>query len=187
MFESSLGQTFQRLQSHILDLRGGVQYNGPMNLHGVGKIVAERRRSRGLTLRALAAEAHVGRSTLAALEAGKLAELGYAKVARICDAVELVLEARPLSLEKPLTRHRHLAEPAGRELTKAAIEDVVLRGDLDAWRGLVRALQRDTSGRLARRARDVLAGSDRSDSRVHAFSTLLSGAVKRRRIGAAPV
>ncbi|MCX7040458.1 MAG: helix-turn-helix transcriptional regulator [Spirochaetes bacterium] len=156
-----------------------------MNLHGVGTIVAERRRSRGLTLRALAAEAHVGRSTLAALEAGKLTELGYGRVARICAAVDLVLEARPLALEKPLMHHRHLAETAGRELTKTAIEDIVLRGDLDAWRGLVRALQRDTSGRLARRARDVLAGSDRSDSRVHAFSTLLSGAVKRRRIAAA--
>jgi transcriptional regulator with XRE-family HTH domain len=177
--------TSGRLQSHILDFRGGVQYNGPMNLHGVGTIVAERRRSLGLTLRALAAEAHVGRSTLAALEAGKLTELGYGRVARICAAVDLVLEARPLALEKPLTRHRHLAEPAGREPTKAAIEDIVLRGDLDTWRGLVRALQRDTSGRLARRARDVLAGSDRSDVRVHAFSTLLSGAVKRRRIAAA--
>jgi transcriptional regulator with XRE-family HTH domain len=175
------------LQSHILDFRGRVQYDGLMNLHAVGKIVAEQRRSRGLTLRALAAKAHVGRSTLAALEAGKLAELGYAKVARICDAVDLVLEARPLALEKPLTRHRHLAEQAGRELTKAAIEDIVLRGDLDAWRGLVRALQRDTSDRLARRARDVLAGSDRSDPRVHAFSTLLAGAVKRRRIAAAHV
>jgi hypothetical protein len=98
---------------------------------------------------------------------------------------EIVREARPLALEKPLIHHRHLAEPAGRELTKAAIEDIVLRGDLDAWRGLVRALQRDTSGRLARRARDVLAGSDRSDMRVHAFSTLLSGAVKKRRIAAA--
>jgi transcriptional regulator with XRE-family HTH domain len=158
-----------------------------MNLHGIGKIVAERRRSRGLTLRALAAKARVGRSTLAALEAGKLAELGYGRVARICDAVDLVLEARPLMLEKPLTHHRHLAEPAGRELTKAAIEDIVLRGDLDSWRGLVRALQKDTSGRLARRARDVLAGSDMSDVRTRAFSTLLSGAVKRRRIAAAHV
>ncbi len=158
-----------------------------MNLHGIGKIVAELRRSHGLTLRALASEAHVGRSTLAALEAGKLAELGYSKVARICEAVDLVLEARPLSLEKPLTRHRHLTESAGRELTKAAIEDIVLRGDLDTWRGLVRALQKDTSGRLARRARDVLAASDRSDARVRAFSALLSGAVKKRRIAAAHV
>ena len=158
-----------------------------MNLLGVGKIVAERRRSRGLTLHALAAKAHVGRSTLAALEAGKLAELGYGRVARICNAVDLVLEARPLMLEKPLTSLRHLTEPASRELTKAAIEDIVVRGDLDAWRGLVRALQTDTSGRLARRARDVLAGSDRSDPRVHAFSTLLSGAVKKRGIAAAHV
>ena len=158
-----------------------------MNLHGVGKIVAERRRSRGLTLSALAAKAHVGRSTLAALEAGKLAELGYERVARICDAVDLVLEARPLMLEKPLTPHRHLTEPASRELTKAAIEDIVLRGDLDSWRGVVRALQKDTSGRLARRARDLVAGSDRSDVRVRAFSTLLSGAVKKRRIAAAHV
>ena len=158
-----------------------------MNLHGVGKIVAERRRSLGLTLRALAVKAHVGRSTLAALEAGKLAELGYGRVARICEALDLVLEARPLPLEKPLTRHRHLAEPAGRELTKAAIEDIVLRGDLDVWRGLVRALQKDASGRLVRRARDVLAGSDRSDVRVHAFSTLISGAVKKRKIVAAHV
>jgi transcriptional regulator with XRE-family HTH domain len=152
-----------------------------MNLHGVGKMVGEQRRSRGLTLRALAAAAHVGRSTLAALESGKLAELGYTRVARICAAVDLVLEARPLLLEKPLAPHRHLSEAAGRELTKAAIEDIILRGDLDAWRGLTRALQRDTSGRLARRARDVLAGSDRSDKRVHAFSILLSGAVKSRR------
>lgn len=40
-------------------------------------------------------------------------------------------------------------------------------------------------GRLVRRARDMLAGSDRSDMRLHAFSTLLSGAVKKRRIAAA--
>ena len=137
-------------------------------------MVAERRRSRGLTLRALAGEAHVGRSTLAALEAGKLAELGYGKVARICDAVDLVLEPRPLALEKPLINHRHLEESAGRELTKAAIEDIVIRGDIDASRDLVRALQKDTSDRLIRRAHAVLAGSDKSDTRVRAFSTLLS-------------
>ena len=66
-----------------------------MTLAVVGKLVAERRRSRGMTLRALATQASVGRSTLAALESGKLAELGYGKVARICAAVDLVLEARP--------------------------------------------------------------------------------------------
>jgi len=145
--------------------------------------VAERRRAQGLTLRALATAAHVGRSTLAALEAGKLRELGYAKVARICAAVGLVLEARPLTLEKPLARHRHLTESAARELTKAAIEDIVIRGDIDSWRGLVGAIRRDKSGRTARRARDVLAGSDRSDPRVRAFSTLLSSVLRSRRTG----
>jgi transcriptional regulator with XRE-family HTH domain len=151
-----------------------------MNLVATGRLVAERRRLKGLTLLALASQAHVGRSTLAALEAGKLAELGYAKIARICDAVGLVLEARPLTLEKPLARHRHLTDSAGRELTKAAIEDIVIRGDIDAWRGLLRAVRRDENGRLARRAREVLAGSDRSDARVRAFSALLAGRRKPR-------
>ena len=154
-----------------------------MNLHGVGVLVAERRRARGLTLYALAREAQVGRSTLAAFEAGKLDELGYGKVARICAAVGLVLEARPLALEKPLASHRHLTETASRDLTKAAIEDVVLRGDIDSWRGLVQAVRRDSSGRLNRRARDLLAGSDKSDPRVRAFSTLLSGALKSKGVG----
>jgi transcriptional regulator with XRE-family HTH domain len=152
-----------------------------MNLHGVGKLVAERRRTRRVTLQVLATEAQVGRSTLAAFEAGTLRELGYGKVVRICAAVGLVVEARPLALEKPLARHRHLTETAARELTKAAIEDIVVRGDINSWRGLVQALRQDASGRLARRAREVLSGADRSDSRVRAFSTLLSGTLKSRR------
>lgn len=152
-----------------------------MNLHGIGILIAERRRAQGLTLQALAAEAQVGRSTLAALEAGKLKELGYGKVARICAAVGLVLEARPLTLEKPLARHRHLTESAARDLTKATIEDIVVRGDISSWRGLVQAMREDESGRLARRTREVLSGADKSDSRVRAFSTLLSGALKSQR------
>jgi transcriptional regulator with XRE-family HTH domain len=158
-----------------------VQYTGLMNLHAVGLLVAERRRSQSLTLQALATAAHVGRSTLAAFAGGKLKELGYGKVARICDAVGLVLEARPLTLEKPLARHRHLTDTAARELTKAAVEDIVLRGDIDSWRGLVQVVRRDGSGRFARRTREVLAGSDRSDPRVRAFSLLLSQALKSRK------
>ena len=154
-----------------------------MNLEGIGLRVAERRRAQGRTLQALATEARVGRSTLAAFEAGKLGELGYGKVARICAAVGLVLEVRPMTLERPLARHRHLTEPAGRELTKAAMEDIVLRGDIDTWRGLVGAIRKDSSGRLARRARELLAGTDRTDPRVRAFSTLLSGTLKSRKGG----
>ena len=152
-----------------------------MNLQGVGRLVAERRRALGHTLHALAAEAQVGRSTLAALEAGKLRELGYAKVARICAAVGLVLEARPLALEKPLVNHRHLTEPAARDLTKAAIEDIVVRGDISSWRGLVRALGRDSTGQLGRRTRAVLAGADGSDPRVRAFLSLLPDTLRSQR------
>ena len=57
----------------------------------------------------------------------------------------MVLEARPLTLDEPLAAHRHLRDSAGRDLTKAAIEDIVVRGDIEAWRGLVQAARRDTS------------------------------------------
>ena len=152
-----------------------------MNLHTMGRLIAERRRAKRLTLHELAAAAGVGRSTLAALEAGKAAELGFAKVVRLCAAVDLVLEARPLTLESPLMAHRHLTEAAGRELTKAAIEDVITRGDVPAWRGLVRALRKDRTGRLARRAREVAAVLGKHDEKARAFSTLLPKLLNTRK------
>lgn len=139
----------------------------------VGQRIAEQRRSQGFTLHQLAAKAGVGRSTLAALETGKLAELGYAKVARICEALGLVLEARPPLLAAPLMAHRHLTETAGRELTKAAIEDVLVRGNIAAWRGLVSAIRADQTGRLARRVRAVAAGAGKFDPKVQAFVALM--------------
>jgi transcriptional regulator with XRE-family HTH domain len=50
-----------------------------MNLAAVGRLVAERRRSLRMTLREAATGARVGRSTLAAFEAGTLTELGYGR------------------------------------------------------------------------------------------------------------
>lgn len=144
-----------------------------MNLHSVGRLIAERRRAQGLTLLELAAEAGVGRSTLAALEAGKISELGFVKVARICAAVDLSLEAHSPKLTAPLMSHRHLTEMAGRELTKAAIEDVITRGDVSAWRGLVGAMRADTTGRTARRVRDVSSALGKHDEKAQAFATLL--------------
>lgn len=144
-----------------------------MNLHSIGRQIAERRRAKGLTLHQLAAEAGVGRSTLAALEAGKIAELGFAKVARLCTVVDLVLEARPPALEAPIISHRHLTEIAGRELTKAAIEDVIARGDVSAWRELVGAIRADSTGRIARRAREVATALAGQDEKARAFATLL--------------
>lgn len=144
-----------------------------MNLHATGRLIAERRRARGLTLHQLAQAAGVGRSTLAALESGKLAELGFAKVARLCAALDLLLEARPLTLDAPLMAHRHLTASAGRELTKAAIEDILTRGDLSAWRGLVSTLRADQTGRLTRRVREVAAAAGKSDPKARAFANLL--------------
>ena len=158
-----------------------VRYTGLMNLLAMGKLIAERRRSKGLTLHALAAAAGVGRSTLAALEAGKLAELGYAKVERICAVLDLTLTARPPELDAPLMAHRHLTESAGRELTKAAIEDIITRGGFSAWRGLVRAIRADKTGRIARRAREVAAAAGKSDPKARVFGTLMPDILRTRK------
>ena len=144
-----------------------------MNLQAVGQLIAQRRREKRLTLKELAVAAGIGRSTLAALERGKIAELGFAKVVRLCAAVDLVLDARPPALDAPLMPHRHLTEAAGRELTKAAIEDVILRGEFSAWRGLVGAIRADSTGRIARRAREVAAAQGGHDARARAFATLV--------------
>lgn len=144
-----------------------------MDLRSIGRLIAERRRAQRLTLQELAARARVGRSTLAALEAGTLSELGLSRVARICAAVDLVLEVRFHPLDAPLMPHRHLTEAAGRELTKAAIDEVITRGDTRAWRGLVKAMRADQTGRIARRVRDVATALAKSDPKARAFAALL--------------
>jgi len=151
-----------------------------VNLKAIGQLIAERRRAKALTLSELAAEARVGRSTLAALEAGTLAELGLEKVGRICAAVDLVLEARPLELDRPILAHRHLTERAGRALTKAAIDDIITRGDTQAWRALVRAMRADGSGRIARRVREVTQVLARHDERARAFAAILPKLVRKQ-------
>jgi len=150
-----------------------------MNLLSVGYQIAQRRQARGLTLTALASAAGVGRSTLAALEAGKLPELGFEKVARLCAAVGLELEVRPPELEAPLMQHRHLTEAAGRKLTKAAIEDVIVRGDIAAWRGLVAAIRAQHQRGLINRVRQVVTALDREDPKARAFATLLPDLLQR--------
>jgi transcriptional regulator with XRE-family HTH domain len=144
-----------------------------MNLQTIGHLIAERRRAKGLTLSQLAAQAAVGRSTLAALEAGKLPELGLERVARVCAAVDLVLEVRPLELNKPLMAHRHLSEVAGRELTKAAIDDIITRGTIGTWRKLVQTMNADKTGRIARRVTDVARTVSKRDPKPRAFAALL--------------
>jgi transcriptional regulator with XRE-family HTH domain len=152
-----------------------------MNLQTIGHLIAERRRAKGLTLTQLAAQAAVGRSTLAALEAGKLPELGLERVARLCAAVDLVLEARPLELNEPLMTHRHLSEVAGRELTKAAIDDIITRGTIGIWRKLIGAMNADKTGRIARRVNDVAQTLGKRDPRARAFALLLRRLPNKRR------
>lgn len=150
-----------------------------VNLTLLGRMIAARRRAQHLTLTNLAAAAGVGRSTLAALESGKLPELGFTKVARICAATGIILEAHPPLLEQPLMTHRHLTDTAGCHLTKAAVEDVIVRGDIGAWRGLVRALRTDKSGRLAARVQQVVDALGRDDRKVAAFASLLPAILAR--------
>jgi transcriptional regulator with XRE-family HTH domain len=144
-----------------------------MNLQSIGQLIAERRRAKGLTLSQLAAKAAVGRSTLAALESGKLPELGLTRVSRLCAALDMVLEARPLYLDAPILAHRHLTDAAGRELTKAAIDDIITRGDLKAWRALVSAMRLDKTGRIARRVAGMARALAKQDTKARAFAILL--------------
>ena len=144
-----------------------------MNLHAIGRLIADRRRAKGLTLTQLASQAQLGRSTIAALEAGKLSELGLERVSRLCAAVDLVLEVRPVELKEPLMAHRHISELAGRELTKAAIDDIITRGTIATWRKLVDAVNSDASGRIARRVSDLARALGKHDPKARAFALLL--------------
>lgn len=150
-----------------------------MNLLSIGRLIAEQRRAKGFTLTQLAAKAAIGRSTLAALESGKLPELGFVRVSRLCAALDLVLEARPLHLVAPIIEHRHLTDFAGRELTKAAIDDTISRGDLKAWRGLIAAMRSDKTGRIEKRVMDIVRALAKYDGKAKAFANLLSSKTRR--------
>lgn len=149
-----------------------------MNLHAIGRLIAEGRNAKGYTLPELAAKAKVGRSTLAALETGKLAELGFGRLARLCAAVDLVLEARQLPLGEPSMRTLHVPEYSARELTKKVIEDILTRGDLGEWRGLVLAISKEESGRIAQHVHAIAATLGRKDAKFLAYSHLLPSALR---------
>jgi hypothetical protein len=70
--------------------------------------------------------------------------------------------------------HRHLSETAGRELTKAAIDDIITRGTIGTWRKLVAAMNADKTGRIARRVTDVAKTLSNRDPKARAFAALLS-------------
>ncbi len=68
-----------------------------LDLGVLGRKIAERRATIGLTQAALAGRARIGRSTLDALENGRTSELGYGKIVRLLAALGLdfrIIEAR---------------------------------------------------------------------------------------------
>ena len=147
----------------------------PMDLASLGRLISERRHAQGLMLADLAHAAGVGRSTLAALESGKLPELGFCKVARICAAAGILLETRlPLLSCPPL-----LSRPPRSGFTKEVLRDLIVRGDHGTWRELLYALGKDDRGLLAARIRSVVGTLDRSEPNVEAFTELLPGIMRR--------
>jgi transcriptional regulator with XRE-family HTH domain len=70
-------------------------------LYSIGEQIAIRRKALRLTQAALAKKAGVGRSTLDALENGRMGELGYSKVSRILSALGLELKFQGTSMRRP--------------------------------------------------------------------------------------
>jgi hypothetical protein len=80
--------------------------------------------------------------------------------------------AMPIELNEPLMAHRHLSQVAGREITKAAIDDIVTRGTIGTWRKLVQAMNADKTGRMGGTAAAVHAGRRISFDHDHVVKDL---------------
>jgi transcriptional regulator with XRE-family HTH domain len=148
-----------------------------MNLLTIGRLIAEQRQAKGYTLSELASKAQVGRSTLAALEAGKLSELGLGRVARLCSAVDLVtggpstVASGTVDAASAPHRYRRPRTHQGRH-----------RRDFDQrqhyrMRSLVRAIAKDKTGGIARRVNELTAALGNRDPKVRAFAALLPRAI----------
>ena len=67
----------------------------------IGAEIASYRREANLTQAELALRARIGRSTLDALENGRLGELGFSKIARIFAALGLELKIASIRQDRP--------------------------------------------------------------------------------------
>jgi len=150
-----------------------------MDLASLGRLIAARRCALGLTLAALASAAGIGRSTLAALESGKMPELGFNKVARLCAAAGIRLETHPPLLEPPQTALGSLTDAAGRDLTAEAVKDLIKRGNIRAWQGLADTVRTEETGRLAANVRRLVATLPCNDPKVTAFVALLPSMLRK--------
>lgn len=72
-----------------------------IHLDDIAQSVRTNRKARRLTQHQLAAQAGVSRALIAALEGGRLAELGVKKLIRILNALGLELRIATLNLSRP--------------------------------------------------------------------------------------
>ena len=67
----------------------------------IAEQIAHKRKALGLSQAALAKKAHIGRSTLDALENGRMGELGYTKISNILSALGLEMRIQQASSSRP--------------------------------------------------------------------------------------
>lgn len=72
-----------------------------LNLPSLGSLLATQRKAIGLTQAELAKRANVSRSTIDALENGRLAELGFGKITKILRSVDLELRVSEANYGRP--------------------------------------------------------------------------------------
>jgi transcriptional regulator with XRE-family HTH domain len=72
-----------------------------LSLNLIAEKIAEKRKALGLSQTTLASKAHVGRSTLDALENGRMGELGYTKINNILTALGLELRIQEANSRRP--------------------------------------------------------------------------------------
>ena len=72
-----------------------------LTISTIAEQIAQKRKALGLSQAALAKKAHIGRSTLDALENGRMGELGYTKISNILSALGLEMRIQQASSSRP--------------------------------------------------------------------------------------
>ena len=72
-----------------------------LTLISIGSQIAAKRKTLGLSQTALAKSASVGRSTLEALENGRMGELGFSKISKILSALGMELKLQEARSRRP--------------------------------------------------------------------------------------
>jgi transcriptional regulator with XRE-family HTH domain len=72
-----------------------------LTIFTLGSQIAARRRKLGLSQAELAKKASIGRSTLDALENGRIGELGFSKITKILSALGMELKLQEMGSRRP--------------------------------------------------------------------------------------